>query len=180
MRVAAVPCGGFVPKPSSQWTLRWREPDSNHRSRPEQLLCSRVVGHCHRWRAEGSAFPGLSAAGAAPHSLELLGQFRSGGGGAEPFGFERTATLQFVDASAFHGGLSISRAPQQVSTSSSWKPLLFQGPRRIFTLPGAALQAERPSPGWLGSAPRRSFPIPGRSAGPPRKGGRGIFICRGK
>ena len=44
----------------------------------------------------------MSAAGAAPHSLELLGQFRSGGGGAEPFGFERTATLQFVDASAFH------------------------------------------------------------------------------
>jgi hypothetical protein len=120
----------------------------------------------------------LSAAGAAPHSLELLGQFRSGGGGAEPFGFERTATLQFVDAlQPFIGGLSISRAPQQVSTSSSWKQLLFQGPRRIFTLPGAALQAERPSPGWLGSAPRRSFPIPGRSAGPPRKGGRGIFIA---
>ena len=54
-------------------------------------------------RAEGSAFPGLSAAGAASHSLEPLGQFRSGGGGAEPFGFEANGDAAVRRrASAFH------------------------------------------------------------------------------
>src|SRR6202047_1047360 len=56
-------------------------------------------------------------------------------------------------------GLSISKAPLQASTSSSWarsgKPSRarnrssFQEPRRIFTLPAAALRTDRREPGEL-------------------------------
>ena len=160
----------------SQRTLCWREPDSNHRSRPEQLLSSRSLppvasgGECvpgieRGWR--GPPLPG--APGAIPLGRRWSGAFRLRANG--------DAAVR-RRASAFH------RRIEHLQGAAAGIDLVVM---ETAPLPGSAAGSSRcPARhcrlnghrrGWLGSAPRRSFPIPGRSAGPPRKGGRGIFIA---
>ena len=76
----------------------------------------------------------------------------------------RALAREFKDPQLFITGLSISKAPLQASTSSSWarsgkpfenaKQLLVPGPALDFHVAGAALRAERPEPRELVAALR--------------------------